>query len=182
MNKIFFFVLVSWLSATAFSAEKSIYDLSAKTIFGEKFSLNKYKGNVVLIVNIASRCGYTPQLESLQQLYEKHRDKKFVIIGVPSNEFGGQSPESNKEMASFCKLNYGVNFPLLSKAQVTGKNKHPLFKHLIDNEKNKKEISWNFEKFLIGKDGRLIKRFKSGDSPLGDKIGSAIRRAFSKYN
>ena len=102
------------LSTSAFAGE-DFYKLKAKSIKGEEINFSEYKGKTVLFVNIASRCGFTPQLESLQELYERFRSKNFVIIGVPSNEFGGQSPEANGEMAKFCKLNYGVNFPLLSK-------------------------------------------------------------------
>ena len=164
------------ISFVALSGE-SFHQLEAQTIKGKKISFSTFKGKTVMVVNIASRCGFTPQLETLQQLYERFRDKGFIVVGVPSNEFGGQSPEADGEMAKFCKLNYGVNFPLLSKTSVKGKNKHPVFEHLISKSKTNKEISWNFEKFLIDKNGKLVKRFRSGDSPLGDKVVSEIKRA-----
>ena len=155
-------------------ASTDFYSIEVKTIKGEKITMSQFKGQTLLIVNIASRCGYTPQLESLQQLYEKFRQKNFAIIGVPSNEFGGQTPESDGEMANFCKLNYGVNFPLLSKSTVKGTDKHPLYKFLVDEKGNSKEVGWNFEKFLIDKNGNYIERFTSGDSPLGDKVTTKI--------
>ena len=121
-------LLLSLLFSTLSFAGDKFYTLSAKSIRGETVDFSSFKGKTVLFVNIASRCGYTPQLEGLQQLYEKFRSKNFTIIGVPSNEFGGQSPENDTEMVKFCKLNYGVSFPLLSKASVKGKDKHPVFK------------------------------------------------------
>ena len=155
-------------------AGTDFYSIEVQTIKGEKITMSQFKGQTLLIVNIASRCGYTPQLESLQQLYEKFRQKNFAIIGIPSNEFGGQTPESDGEMANFCKLNYGVNFPLLSKSSVKGTDKHPLYKFLVDEKGNSKEVAWNFEKFLIDKNGNFIERFTSGDSPLGDKVTTKI--------
>ena len=164
--------LISYLALSG----ESFHQLEAQSIKGKKVSFSTFKGKTVMVVNIASRCGFTPQLETLQQLYERFRDKGLVVVGVPSNEFGGQSPEADSEMSKFCKLNYGVNFPLLSKTSVKGKNKHPVFKHLIGNSKNNEEISWNFEKFLIDRNGKLVKRFRSGDSPLGDKVVNEIKR------
>lgn len=177
MRKLISFILIFY-SFSLFSNE-DFYQIKAQTIRGEEISFSAYKGKTVLVVNIASRCGYTPQLEGLQQLFEKYRNNNFVIVGVPSNEFGGQTPEENEEMAKFCKLNYGVNFPLLSKATVKGDNKHPLFKYLLENSPNKDEISWNFEKFLIDPKGKVINRFKSGDSPLGDKINDEIKKVIN---
>ena len=152
------------------------YDLSAKSIKGEKVEFKQFKGKTVLFVNIASRCGYTPQLQSLQELYEKFRSKDFVIVGVPSNEFGGQAPEADSEMVKFCKLNYGVNFPLLSKTNIKGSNKHVLYKFLLENSNKKNEVSWNFEKFLVSKSGEVVGRYRSGDSPLGSKIVNQIKK------
>ena len=173
--KYLFILIITFFSLNVF-AENSIYELEATTIKGKKLSFSTLKGKTILVVNIASRCGFTPQLQSLQELYEKYRQKGLVVIGVPSNEFGGQTPEADQEMAKFCKLNYGVNFPLLSKTNVRGDNKHPLFKFLLTNSKNKDEISWNFEKFLISKNGDLVSRFRSGDSPLGKKVTGEINK------
>ena len=159
------------------SLTKEFQNIEAKTIKGETIKLSSLKGKAILFVNIASRCGYTPQLESLQKLYDRYQDKGLTVVGIPSNDFGGQSPEKNADMAKFCKLNYGVNFPLLSKTSVKGPNKHPLFKFLINSTKNKREISWNFEKFLVDNQGNLLNRFRSGDSPLGNKIISKIQQA-----
>ncbi len=174
MTKILTSICLLFFINFSYSSE-SFYELKAKTIKGEEINFSKFKGKTVMLVNIASRCGFTPQLESLQELYEKYRAKNFIIVGVPSNEFGGQSPEADGEMAKFCKLNYGVNFPLLSKSFVKGKNKSSVFKFLIDNSTNQSEISWNFEKFLVGPNGKVVARFRSGDSPLGDKIVKKIK-------
>ena len=175
MKKLIFIFTVLLTPLIAVS-DDAFYQLSAKTIRGKKLNFSTFKGKNVLFVNIASRCGYTPQLESLQQLHEKYQNKNLVIVGVPSNEFGGQTPEEDGEMAKFCKLNYGVNFQLLSKTKVKGDSKHPVFKHLIENSKSKSEISWNFEKFLVNAKGDVVARFRSGDSPLGNKIEQEIKK------
>lgn len=142
--------------------------------------LSQYKGKVVLLVNIATRCGYTGQLEGLEKLYQKFKDKGLVVLGVPSNDFGSQTPENNEEVKKFCQLNYGVSFPLTPKAVVKGPKKEPLFKTLVKSEKGEKEIEWNFEKFLIDRGGKLVKRFSSNVAPQDTQLVSAIEAALSK--
>ena len=138
------------------------------------------KGKTVLIVNIASQCGYTPQLEGLESLYKKYQDKKFVVLGVPTNDFGGQTPENDKEMLEFCQKNYQVTFPVLAKRTVKGKEKRELYKFLTEETPVgiKGEIGWNFEKFLVDKNGKVIGRYgsstKPSDSELMRKIESTL--------
>lgn len=162
----------------AFAQE--IYAIKEKSIKGEDFKLSDLKGKSVLIVNIASQCGYTPQLDGLEVLYQKYKAKNFVVLGVPTNDFGGQTPEDDKGMLEFCQRNYSVTFPLLTKKTVQGKDKRELYKYLT--EKTPKEfqgdVSWNFEKFLVDKDGKVVGRFKSSvkpsDSELQRKIESLL--------
>jgi len=152
--------------------------LSFAKSLSEYPQLKDYKGKTVLVVNIATRCGYTPQLESLEKLYGKYKDKNFVVLGVPSNDFGGQTPENDKDVAKFCKLNYGVTFPLAPKTVVKGQDKDPFIKALLEQTSDESEIGWNFEKFLINKDGKLVGRFKSSvkpdDKELQNKIESQL--------
>jgi glutathione peroxidase len=147
--------------------EKTIYDFSAKTIKKTEKPLSDYKGKVLLIVNVASRCGFTPQYKGLEQLYEKYRDRDFEILGFPCNQFLNQEPGTNEEIASFCELNFGVKFPLFDKIEVNGKNSHPLYSFLKDSlpgEKGK-DIEWNFTKFLIDRSGKPVKRYASKIKP-----------------
>lgn len=123
-----------------------------------------------LVVNIATRCGYTPQLKGLESLYSEYKSKGLVVIGIPSNDFGSQTPEKNDKVKDFCKLKYGVSFPLTRKIKVTGKNKHPWIKTLLEKSKDSTEISWNFEKFLIDRQGTVVARFTSNDKPRSKKI------------
>ncbi len=140
--------------------------------------LKQYKGQPVLMVNIATQCGYTPQLDGLEKLYNQYKAKGFVVVGVPSNDFGSQTPESNEGVKKFCLLNYGVSFPLTEKVVVKGDQKHPLIANLISQSSDKKEIGWNFEKFLIDKEGKLVERFSSSvkpeDKELTEKIASLL--------
>lgn len=128
----------------------------------------------VLIVNIATQCGYTPQLDDLEALSKKYKDKGLTVLGIPSNDFGGQTPEDDGAVADFCKVNYGVTFPLLQKAVVSGDKKSPLISRLIEKAEKKNEIKWNFEKFLISKDGKKVLRFSSGVKPEDKELTSAI--------
>ena len=156
------------------SFASNLYEQSIKTIEGKEVKLSQYKGKALLFVNIATQCGYTGQLEGLEAINKKYSKKGLVVIGVPSNDFGGQTPESEKEVAKFCKLNYGVSFPLTAKTSVKGKDKHPVIKSLIDQAKSKDEIAWNFEKFLVNKDGQLVDRFKSSVKPESKELTSKI--------
>jgi glutathione peroxidase len=146
----------------------SVYDFEALSIEGKPAHLSSQRGKVMLIVNTASQCGFTPQFKGLEQLWEDLRDRGFVVVGFPSNEFGGQDPGSNDEIASFCEINYGVSFPMMSKVKVNGGDAHPLWKWLTSEAPGflgSQAVKWNFTKFLIGKDGQVIKRYAPTDSP-----------------
>lgn len=147
---------------------------------GYSMDLSEYKGKVVLVVNIATRCGYTGQLDGLEKIHQKFKDKGFTVLGVPSNEFGSQTPEANDEVKKFCKLKYGVNFPLTPKMLVKGPQKDPLFKWLTKSDSGEKEIGWNFEKFLVDRSGKLINRFPSGTEPEDLELIKALNTALSK--
>lgn len=142
----------------------TIYDFEMDKIDGSKQSLSDYKGKTILIVNTASKCGFTKQFEGLEELYKKYKEEDFVILGFPCNQFLRQDPNSNEEILEFCQLNYGVTFPMFAKLEVKGKKQSPLFKYLVDNTGGKK-IEWNFTKFLINKDGEIVERFASKVTP-----------------
>jgi glutathione peroxidase len=153
-------------------AAHDIYDFDAVSIEGKPAELATQRGKVMLIVNTASKCGFTPQFEGLEALWKEYRDKGLVVLGFPSNQFGSQDPGSNDEIASFCQLNYGVSFPMMSKVDVNGDKAHPLWKWLTAEAPGilgTKAIKWNFTKFLVGKDGHVIKRFAPNDSPASLK-------------
>jgi glutathione peroxidase len=154
----------------------SLHSYTMKDIRGKEMTLAAYKGKTVLVVNTASKCGYTPQYKELQALYEKYQGKDFVILGFPANEFGGQEPGSDETIAEFCEVNFGVKFPLFSKVVVKGDGIHPLFRMLTsaENPDFKGDINWNFEKFLINKDGKLVRRFRSRTTPMSAEMTSAI--------
>lgn len=176
--KTMLFVIVSLLLATPGTQAGNFYKQNIKTIGGKKMDLSAYKGKAVLVVNIATKCGYTPQLDGLEKLYKENKEKGLVVVGIPSNDFGGQTPESNEGVAKFCKLNYGVSFPLTEKAVVKGDKKHPMIAELISQSSNKDEIGWNFEKFLVDKEGKLVERYgssvKPNDKALTDKIAALL--------
>ena len=161
---------------------KTIYDFKVKSIRGESVDLSHYRGKVLLIVNTASECGYTPQYKGLQELYVKYHDQGLEVLGFPSNDFGGQEPGSNSEIKRFCEINYGVKFPLFEKGAVSGKNAQPLFAWLTHTEAQggTGEIQWNFEKFLVGSNGAPIKRFRSGVGPDSQELQSAIEESLKK--
>lgn len=156
----------------------SFHSYTMKDIRGKEVNLASYKGKTVLVVNTASKCGYTPQYKELQALYEKYAGKDFVILGFPANEFGGQEPGSDESIAEFCEVNYGVKFPMFSKTVVKGDGIHPLFRMLTsaENPDFKGEINWNFEKFLIDEDGKLVRRFRSRVTPMSAELTGAIDR------
>jgi glutathione peroxidase len=151
-----------------------------KKIDGSAVDLSKYKGKVVLIVNVASRCGYTPQYAGLQKLYDTYKDKGLVVLGFPANEFGAQEPGSDAEIASFCSSKYGVTFDMFSKLVVKGPNKAPLYQALTEGATPPGEVSWNFEKFLIGRDGKIVGRYKSAVAPDDGKLTGAIEAELGK--
>jgi len=163
------------MSMLTLFAPPSLYDFKAKSIDGKAFDFSKYKGKKILIVNVASQCGHTPQYEGLEKLYEKYKDR-LVIIGFPANNFGEQEPGTNAEIKEFCKKNYGVSFPMMEKVSVKGDDMNPLFKWLTtqSNLDFTGEIKWNFEKFLLDENGNLIRRFRTKVEPMDEQITKAI--------
>jgi len=152
-----------------------IHGVAIKSLQGKKLNLAAYKGKAVLVVNVASECGYTGQYDGLQSLYQKMKGNGLVVLGVPCNEFGKQEPGSPQQIATFCKRNYGVTFPLTEKIAIRkGKNQHDLYKHLT---KGGKQVGWNFEKFLVGKDGQVIQHFRSDTEPNDSALLAAINKA-----
>jgi glutathione peroxidase len=159
-------------------------DYKLRDIDGKEFDLSKLKGKVVLIVNVASECGYTPQYEGLQELFSKYEKDGLVVIGIPSNEFGRQEPGTDEEIKKFCTTKYKVTFPMMSKVVIKGKDQIPLYKALVEATPNKKgeieQVGWNFEKFLIGRNGQVVARFKSGVAPGSEELLKAIKTELDK--
>ncbi|UYL10123.1 glutathione peroxidase [Bdellovibrio sp. SKB1291214] len=148
--------------------EQTFQSFTVKDSAGRDINLEKYKGQVVLVVNVASKCGFTPQYSGLEELYAKFKDQGFVILGFPCNQFGAQEPGTNDEIQQFCSLNYGVQFPVMGKVDVNGKDEAPVFKWLKESAPGfmgTEFIKWNFTKFLIGKDGKVLKRYAPKDEP-----------------
>ena len=146
----------------------SVYDFEALSIEGKPAHLSTQRGKVLLIVNTASECGFTPQFDGLEKLWETYRDRGLVVVGFPSNQFGGQDPGSNDQIANFCQRNYGVSFPMMAKVDVNGANAHPLWKWLTAEKPGllgTQAIKWNFTKFLVGRDGQVIRRYAPTDTP-----------------
>lgn len=146
----------------------SIYDFEVNTLRGAEESLSKYKGKVLLVVNTASKCGFTPQYKGLQEVYEKFKDRGFEVLGFPSNQFAGQEPGASDEIAEYCEINYGVTFPMFEKIDVKGDEAHPLFKYLSKEAPGvlgSKSVKWNFTKFLVDQEGRVLKRFAPKTTP-----------------
>ncbi|MFO7800252.1 MAG: glutathione peroxidase [Rhodohalobacter sp.] len=170
-------LIIGSLLFMSISADTSIYDFELNSISGDEVSLSEFEGNVLLIVNTASECGYTPQYEELQELYETYNDEGFYVLGFPANNFGGQEPGSDEEIAQFCELNYGVTFPMFSKISVKGDDQHPLYSYLtqVENPDFTGEIGWNFEKFLIDRNGNIVRRFKSNVTPTGDELTESLK-------
>jgi glutathione peroxidase len=170
------------LAALPLVAEDSVHDFKVKNIKGDDVDLSGYKGKVLLIVNVASKCGATPQYDPLQALYAKYADKGLVVLGFPANNFGAQEPGSDEEIAEFCTSNYSVEFPMFSKVSVKGDDKAPLFTYLTaaENPDKQGDIGWNFEKFLVGKDGKLIRRFPTKVKPDDATVVAAIEEALAK--
>ena len=158
----------------------TIYDFTVTTADGHDIPLSDYKGKVLLIANTASKCGFTPQYEALQELYEQYGDENFTVLAFPCNQFANQEPGTNEEIQSFCKLNYGVTFPVLAKIEVNGDNAHPLFQYLKEQAPGTvgKAIKWNFTKFLIDAEGHVYKRYAPSTTP--DKLTGDIEKLLAK--
>src|SRR5580658_2069731 len=171
-----------FLAATAFAAS-SLYDFTMPALNGSPTALAGFKGKVVLVVNVASQCGFTPQYEGLQALYVKYKDRGLVITGFPANNFGGQEPGTNEEIGAFCKSKYGVTFPMFSKISVKGADIAPLYRFLTDKTASPKtggDIQWNFTKFLVDRNGKVIQRFEPAVTPQSPELESAIAQALRK--
>ncbi|MDA0986875.1 MAG: glutathione peroxidase [Bacteroidetes bacterium] len=175
------FLLISFvnLNGQASKMNHNILDITVKDIDGKTFKLNSFKGKTILIVNVASKCGFTPQYEGLQKLYDKYKNKNFVILGFPSNDFLFQETGSDEEIKEFCTTNYAVTFPMFSKISVRGSDQHPLYTFLTSKETNPNYngfITWNFNKFLIDKNGKITNRFGSKIEPLNQEVISEIEK------
>ncbi|MFD1316055.1 glutathione peroxidase [Namhaeicola litoreus] len=159
--------------------QQSIYDFKVTDLYGKEFDFSSLKGKKVMIVNTASECGLTPQYENLQSLYEQNKNNNFVIVGFPANNFGGQEPGSNAEIAEFCKMNYGVSFPMMSKISVKGEDMHPIYTYLTQKSKNgleDSEVAWNFQKYLIDENGKLVRVVSPKTLPTDETIVAWINQ------
>lgn len=192
MRRLFASLMVLSLSTTAafvVAAEKNaakgspVLGHTMKSLSGSKVDLSQYEGKVLLIVNVASKCGATPQYEPLEKVYEKYKDEGLVVLGVPCNQFGRQEPGTSEEIAAFCEKNYGVTFPMLSKVDVNGEEAAPLYKYLTSKEAVPSDagpVKWNFEKFLVGRDGKVAARFRTPVQPDDPKVIEAIEKELAK--
>src|SRR5271165_6199719 len=181
-NMKLLFLLIAVLGTTLMAADKNVYDFTLNSIDGQPTPLSTYKGKVVLLVNVASRCGFTPQYTALEALYEKYKDRGFVIVGIPANNFGSQEPGTNQEIKTFCSSKYNVTFPMMAKVSVKGDDTTPLYQFLTDKAAHPQtggEIQWNFTKFLVGPDGKVIARFDSKVTPDSLEVTSAIEKALN---
>jgi glutathione peroxidase len=155
-------------------------DFRMRSIDGEEVDLSQFKGSVILIVNVASQCGLTPQYDALQKIYETYHDRGFVVLGFPANNFGAQEPGTDSEIKQFCKLNYGVTFPMFSKISVKGGDQHPLYAHLTGSDTNPSfagEIRWNFTKFLLDRQGKIVARFEPKVKPDSPELVAALEKS-----
>ena len=173
--------LVIIMTGSVFAAS-NIYDFTLPSIDGRPMPLADFKGKVVLVVNVASRCGYTPQYSALEALYEKYKDQGFVIVGFPANNFGAQEPGTNQEIKTFCSRKYSVTFPLYSKVSVKGDDQTPLYQYLTKQTDPPiaGEIKWNFTKFLVDRNGHVIQRFESAVRPDSKEVISAVEKQLSQ--
>lgn len=173
MKALIAFLIMIAVTTDIADAQKSFYDYTVKDIKGEDFPLSQLKGKKVLVVNTASKCGFTPQYEGLQELYEKYGGDNFVIIGFPANNFARQEPGTDSEIEQFCKVNYGVTFPMMSKISVKGPEMHPLYKWLTKKRLNGVEdskVKWNFQKYMIDENGNLVGHFSTQTKPDNQKL------------
>ena len=164
-------------AAVCYGAE-SVYDFAPKSIDGQPAPLSEYKGKVLLLVNVASKCGFTPQYKGLEAVYEEYKDKGFVIVGFPANNFGAQEPGTNEEIKTFCTRTYNVTFPMMSKISVKGGDQDPLYKYLTAN--NGGDIKWNFTKFLVDRNGNIVARFEPPVKPDSPDVKAAIEKALAQ--
>lgn len=181
LKTIFSLLLILSINTLAKDAPmKTIYDFRVNTIDGKETTLEQYKGKVMLIVNVASKCGYTPQYDGLETLYKKYKEKGLVVLGFPCNQFSSQEPGSEAEIQNFCRVNFSVTFPMFSKINVNGDDTHPLYRYLKSEQPGilgTETIKWNFTKFLVDKEGKVIERFGSSTKPLSleEEIESLLK-------
>ena len=182
-KKIFIIIILlmfAFMNKTFSKYEKIFFDLSIKSLEGTNIELSEYKNNAVLLVNVASNCGFTKQYADLQKLWEKYKDNGLIVLGVPSNQFGGQEPGTNSEIKKFCEVNFNVNFPLTHKVDVKGSNAHSIFLLAKNNYGNSAIPKWNFHKILINKDGKIQQTYSSFTKPMSKKIISEIEKILNK--
>ena len=182
MKNLILPTIIAALTAMSASAADSVHDFTVKDIDGKDVSLKDYEGQVLLIVNVASRCGATPQYEDLQGLHQKLSDKGLSVLGFPANNYGGQEPGTEEEIKTFCTTRYDVSFPMFSKVSVNGDDQVELFQYLTaaENPDFTGPIKWNFEKFVIGKDGKVARRFRTGTKPDTDEVVAALEAELAK--
>jgi glutathione peroxidase len=170
------------LMVTQAFAASNIYDFTLPSIDGDPMPLASYKGKVVLLVNVASKCGFTPQYKGLEALYEKYKDQGFVILGFPANNFGAQEPGTNQEIKTFCSTKYSVTFPIYAKISVKGADQAPLYQYLTQqaDPTHSGDIKWNFTKFLVDRDGHVVQRFESAVTPESPEVISAVEKELKK--
>jgi len=171
MIKILFTLLI-----TSFAFAANFHEFKINSYQGDEIDFAKFKGHPVMIVNIATRCGYTGQLDDIEKLYQKYKSKGLIVLGIPSNDFGGQTPENNKAVADFCRRNYGATFPITEKQVVSGNEKNAIYKYISSQTKN--EVKWNFEKVIFDSKGNLIKKYPSSIAPLDTSITRGIEKLF----
>ena len=181
---LFSLTFVFTISIFSFGGNKmknNIDDITVKDMNGKDVHLSDYKGKVLLIVNVASECGFTPQYEGLEKIYKKYKDKGFEILAFPCNQFGGQEPGTNEQIKNFCSSKFGVTFKFFDKIEVNGTNRSPLYAKLTSNTNTAQgDVKWNFEKFLISKDGEIVARFRSAVTPESDELTKAIEKELAK--
>jgi glutathione peroxidase len=168
------------VAGTTLMAADSVHEFKLKNIEGKEVDLSEYKGKVLLVVNVASKCGATPQYEQMQALQDKYGEKGLVVIGVPCNQFGGQEPGTEKEIKKFCTSKYDVTFPMMSKVDVNGEKEDPLYAFLKAHAESKDDVKWNFEKFVISKDGAVVGRFATKTKPDAAEVVGVIETELSK--
>ena len=183
MRKFAFFLMLCVAGGVMSAAVKSVYDFTLKSIDGKPVSLSEYHGKVLLLVNVASKCGFTPQYAGLESLYEKYKGQGLVIVGIPANNFGGQEPGTNEEIKKFCSNKYNVSFTMMAKVSVLGPDKTPLYVYLTDKSTDPKlagDIKWNFTKFLFDRNGNPVARFEPDVTPESPQVTAAVEAALKQ--
>jgi glutathione peroxidase len=183
MRKLALLLTLCAAAAALPAQQKSIYDFTISSIDGQQVSLDSYKGKVVLLVNVASKCGFTPQYAGLESVYEKYKDRGLVIVGIPANNFAQQEPGTNEEIKTFCSRKYNVSFPMMSKVSVKGDDQTPLYHFLTDTSTDPQfagDIKWNFTKFLFDRNGKPVARFEPATTPDSPQVTSAIESALGQ--